>query len=278
MSTELTPDSVREAAERVRDRLAPGRLRGILVAGSGLEIEVSGWRADAEMDLQEMVPFAPGQLEGHRHTVTWWRRGAESLMVLNGRLHLYQGHAPAEVVMPIRIAALLGAEVMIATNAVGSLDPEIAPGTMIVTSDHLNLQGSNPLVGSWGRELGPQYPDMSLAYDPELRELAIGAAIEAGFDVREGVYAAVLGPSFETPAEVRMLQQLGATVVGMSTVPEVLAARHMGMRVLALSFAANPAAGLVDRPLTADEVYAEAAKAAPKMKTMIGLLVGRVFS
>lgn len=278
MSSELTPDHVREAAKRFRDRVSPGPLCGLLVAGSGLEIEIPGWQADDEIDLAEFLPFALDELPGHRQTATLWRRGDDTLMVLNGRLHLYQGYTPSEVVMPVRMAALLGAEVMIATNAVGSLDPEVVPGALVVVADHLNLQGSNPLVGALGRGLGPQYPDMSDAYDPELRALAVEAACEAGFEVREGVYAAVLGPSFETPAEVRMLRQLGATVVGMSTVPEVIAARHLGMKVAVLSFAANPAAGLVDRPLTADEVYEEAAKAAPKMTRLIELLAERVFS
>ena len=166
---------------------------------------------------------------------------------------------------------------MIATNATGSLDPAIDAGSLVLVTDHLNLQGSNPLVGEWGREFGPQFPDMSETYDPALRKVARSAAQDAGFSVHDGIYAAVLGPSFETPAEVRMLRQLGATVVGMSTVPEVIAARHMGMKVAVLSFAANPAAGLVDRPLTHNEVLDEGKKAAGKLATLMGLLVERVF-
>jgi purine-nucleoside phosphorylase len=217
------------------------------------------------------------ELMGHSHTVSLWRRGDETLMVMNGRLHLYQGYSPAEVVAPVRLAALLGAEVMVATNATGALDPDIPAGSLVLVTDHLNLQGCNPLVGDWARELGTQFPDMSAAYDPELRRLARAAAEEAGFTVFEGVYAAVLGPSFETPAEVRMLRALGGTVVGMSTVPEVIAARHMGVRVAALSLAANPAAGLVDRPLTHTEVLEEGRRAASKLAKLIGLLVGKVF-
>ncbi|MEJ2583457.1 MAG: purine-nucleoside phosphorylase, partial [Acidobacteriota bacterium] len=134
-----------------------------------------------------------------------------------------------------------------------------------------------PLVGEWGAAFGPQFPDMSEAYDPELREIAQAAAEEAGFAVHEGVYVALLGPSFETPAEIRMLRVAGGTVVGMSTVPEVIAARQMGLRVLVLSFAANPAAGLVDRPLTHTEVLEEGEKAAEKLSTMMGMLVERAF-
>jgi purine-nucleoside phosphorylase len=166
---------------------------------------------------------------------------------------------------------------MIATNATGSLDPAIEPGSIVVVRDHINLQGSNPLVGDWGREFGPQFPDMSEVYDPELRELAKEAASRAGFPVHEGIYVALLGPSFETPAEIRMLQSVGGTVVGMSTVPEVIAARHMGMKVLVLSFAANPAAGLVDRPLTHTEVLDEGQKAAAKLALLMDLLVEKIF-
>jgi purine-nucleoside phosphorylase len=242
-----------------------------------LSLEVPGWQASDEIDLARVLPFSVRELMGHRQTMTLWRRNGESLLVFNGRFHLYQGYSPAEVVAPIRLAGLLGAEILIATNATGSLDPEIAAGTLVVVSDHLNLQGSNPLVGSWGAEYGSQFPDMSQAYDPALRATALDTAREVGFQAIEGVYAAVLGPSFETPAEVRMLQKLGGTVVGMSTVPEVIAARHLGMRILALSLAANPAAGLVDRPLTADEVYEVAAQANPKLARLLGLLVEEVF-
>jgi purine-nucleoside phosphorylase len=277
MGDVLTPDGLRRAADKFRDRHRPGRVRGLLVAGSGLELEVPGWEAAEEIDLNQVLPFTLHELMGHRQTVTLWRRGDECLLVLNGRFHLYQGYRPEEVVAPVRLAGLLGAEVMIATNATGSLDPAIEPGSIVVVTDHINLQGSNPLVGEWGAAFGLQFPDMTEAYDRELRRLARSAAEEAGFPVHEGVYVALLGPSFETPAEIRMLRSVGGTVVGMSTVPEVIAARHLGMRVLVLSFAANPAAGLVDRPLTHTEVLEEGEKAAARLADLIGLLVSRVF-
>jgi len=273
----LTPADLRECAASFRKRWNPGAVRGLLVAGSGLKLEVPGWQRDEEIDLAGVFPFPLRTLVGHRQTATLWRRSTESLLVMNGRFHLYQGYRPEEVVAPVRLAGLLGAGVMLATNATGALDPSIEPGTLVVIEDHLNLQGSNPLVGAWGTEFGPQFPDMSEAYDRELRRLALEAAVGAGFTVREGVYVAVLGPSFETPAEVRMLRNLGGTVVGMSTVPEVIAARQMGMRVLVASLAANPAAGLVDRPLTHEEVLEEGAKAAGRLAKLIGLLVQEVF-
>jgi purine-nucleoside phosphorylase len=277
MSAELTPSLLRQIASDFERDHRPGQVRALLVAGSGLSLEIPGWEQGESVSLDEIFPFPMHALPGHSHTMTLWRRGEESLLVMNGRLHLYQGYGPHEVVAPVRLAALLGAEVMVATNATGSLEPDLAPGSLVVVSDHLNFQGSNPLAGEWGREFGPAFPDMTEAYDPELRRLALEAAAEAGFEVREGVYAAMLGPSFETPAEIRMLRTVGGTVVGMSTVPEVIAARHMNVRVLVLSLAANPAAGLVDRPLTHQEVLEEGRKAAERLKRLLGILIGKLF-
>ena len=277
MTQLLTPDRLRATAESFRDRYRPGRVRGLLVAGSGLSLEVPGWEAAEVIELAEVFSFPMHELLGHSQTLTLWRRDDESLMVMNGRFHLYQGYRPEEVVAPVRLAGLLGAEILIATNATGALDPEMAPGELVVVRDHINLQGSNPLTGEWGRDFGPPFPDMSAAYDPELRRLALKAAEVAGFEVREGVYAAMLGPSFETPAEIRMLAALGATVVGMSTVPEVIAARQMDIRVCVLSLAANPAAGLVDRELTHAEVMEEGARAAEKLRILLGDLAAKVF-
>jgi len=277
MTAETTPDSIRATAATFRERYEPGRVRGLLVAGSGLRLDVPGWSADEPIQLADVFDFAMHELPGHSQTLTLWRRDDESLMVMNGRFHLYQGYRPEEVVAPVRLAGLLGAEVLIATNASGALDPEMAPGSLVVVSDHINLQGSNPLVGDWGRDFGPPFPDMSAAYDPELRKLALESAVGAGFDAREGVYCAMLGPSFETPAEIRMLIGVGGLVVGMSTVPEVIAARQMGMRVCVLSLASNPAAGLIDRELTHEEVLDEGKKAAEKLRVMLGEMTGKMF-
>jgi purine-nucleoside phosphorylase len=277
VTAEFTSDRLREIAAQFEASWKAGNVRALLVAGSGLTLEIPGWDRAEEIALAEVLPFPLHELVGHRQTLTMWRRADETLLVMNGRFHLYQGYTQEQVVAPVRLAGLLGAELMLATNATGALDPEIAAGSLVVVSDHLNLQGSNPLVGTGGVGFGPQFPDMSEAYDPDLRRLAVAAAVEVGFEVREGVYAAVLGPSFETPAEVRMLRQIGGSVVGMSTVPEVIAARQMGMRVLVLSLAANPAAGLVDRLLTHTEVLEEGRKAAERLKRLIGLLAERIF-
>ncbi|HOC43353.1 MAG TPA: purine-nucleoside phosphorylase [Thermoanaerobaculales bacterium] len=277
MATELTPHGLREIADGFRERHRPGEVRALMVAGSGIRLDLPGWQAGEEIALADVFPFQLHGLIGHRQTMTLWRRGTQTILAMNGRLHLYQGYSPAEVVAPVRLAGLLGAGLMLATNASGALDPAIPPGSLVVVSDHLNLQGANPLVGDWGRSFGPPFPDMSEAYDPGLRRLAVEAAAEAGFAVREGVYAAVLGPSFETPAEVRMLGRMGGAVVGMSTVPEVIAARQMGMKVLVLSLATNPGAGLIDRPLSHEEVLEAGAAAAQRLRVLLGLLVQRLF-
>jgi purine-nucleoside phosphorylase len=277
VTTRLTPEELRRIADEFAHSYSPGRVRGLLIAGSGLTLEVPGWKADEIVPLGEVLPFPMRSLAGHSHTLTVWRRGGDSLLIMNGRFHLYQGYAPEEVVAPVRLAALLGAEVLIATNATGALDPQIEAGSLVVISDHINLQGSNPLAGVWGPKFGPQFPDMTHAYDPELREMAHRAAAAAGFTVHEGVYAGVLGPSFETPAEVRMLRQLGGTVVGMSTVPEVIAARHMGMRVLVLSLASNPAAGISEQLLSHEEVLAAGHEAADRLRDLVRRLAAVVF-
>lgn len=277
MSETLTPASIRKLAQNFDKKYQPGKVRALMVAGSGLKLEVPGWQPAETISMADIMPFEMHHLEGHDHSLTLWRRDNETLLVMNGRFHLYQGYSPAEVVAPVRLAALLGAEVLLATNASGALDPAIPPGSLVVVNDHINLLWCNPLVGVWARELGTQFPDMSEAYDPDLRRLAHKYAVEAGFDVFEGVYIAVLGPSFETPAEVRMLIGMGGTVVGMSTVPEVLAARHMGLKVLVLSLASNPAAGLVDRPLTHEEVLESGREAADNLTRLLGSLVERIF-
>lgn len=277
MTERLTPDSLRAMADAFRRDHDPGILRAVFVAGSGLDLAVPGWEATETVEMADLMPFPMHHIEGHRHSITLWRRGSESLMVMNGRFHLYQGYSAAEVVAPVRLAGLLGAEMMLATNATGALDPDIPPGSLVVVSDHLNLQGANPLVGNWAQAFGPQFPDMTEAYSPRLRELAAKLAREVGFTVFEGVYAAVLGPSFETPAEVRMLAAMGGTVVGMSTVPEVIAARHMGLEVGVLSLASNPAAGLVGTPLSHQEVLAEGHRAADRLAELLGRLVEAVF-
>jgi purine-nucleoside phosphorylase len=235
-------------------------------------VHLEGWRRTDVVPYAEIFPFAVHALLGHSPTLTVWRRGGDALLAFDGRFHLYQGYTTYEVAAIPRLAALLGARVLIATNAAGSLDPRVGPGSLVVIHDHLNLQATNPLIGDWGRWREPIFPDMTHAYDPALREAAVRHAVDVGFEVREGVYAGVLGPSYETPAEIVMLRTLGAAVVGMSTVQEVIAAVQNGMRVAVLSLVTNLAAGIAGRPLTHEEVLVAGDAAREKL----GLLLDRL--
>jgi purine-nucleoside phosphorylase len=193
--------------------------------------------------------------------------------VMRGRAHLYEGHAPARVVFGVRVLGLLGIRTLVLTNACGAVDTSLQPGQLVAISDHINMQGSSPLLGPNDDELGPRFPDMSDAYDPELRAAAREAAARLGFELPERVYAAWLGPAFETPAEIRMLRALGADLVGMSTVPEVLAARHMGIRCLALSCVTNMAAGVLPEPIDHERVLEVGAQAAGRLVALLRAVV-----
>jgi purine-nucleoside phosphorylase len=250
----LTPRALEEAARAFLSRTPTGQLVAAFVAGSGIRLSAPGWEKAAETPYAQVFPFPVTELLGHTPTVTVWRKGAAGLLVFNGRFHLYQGYGAPEIAAIPRLAGLLGAPVYVATNAAGGIDPQVSPGSLVVVRDHINIQGTSPLLGEWGRWRLPMFPDLSEAYDTRLRSTATRCAEAAGFAVREGIYVATLGPSYETPAEIEAFRRLGGTVVGMSTVQEVIAAHHLGMRVLVLSLVTNMAAGIAGRPLTHQEV------------------------
>ena len=189
---------------------------------------------------------------------------------MKGRAHLYEGHAADRVVFGVRVLGRLGAGTLVVTNACGGVREDLTPGDLVLVSDHLNLQGTSPLVGPNDDSLGPRFPDMSAAYDPALRAIAHEAAARLGQSLAEGVYAAWLGPAFETPAEIRMIRVLGGDLVGMSTVPEVLAARHMGLRCLAISCVTNMAAGILPEPIDAEHVLVVGAQAQDRLTALLG--------
>lgn len=273
---EFTPRLLEERARALQEQLPPLPVSLAVVAGSGIELILPNARKLLELPYRQVFPFPVHNLIGHTLTLSLWEVQAQAVLMFHGRFHLYQGYTAAEVAAIPRLAGLLGARTYILTNAAGALVPTVQPGSLVVLADHLNLQGANPLVGEWGRWREPVFPDMTHAYDPELRQLALRLAREAGFEVQEGVYAGVLGPSYETPAEVRMLAQLGGTVVGMSTVQEVVAARHMGLRVLGLSLVTNFAAGIAMQPLTHEEVLEAGAQAQDKLVRLLRSLVQRL--
>jgi purine-nucleoside phosphorylase len=240
-----------------------------VVLGSGL-----GGFADAVEDAVEIsygeIPGWPvSTAVGHAGTLVLGTFGGVPVAVLKGRAHLYEGHPAAKVVFGLRALGRLGMRSLVLTNACGALDAAVVPGSLVAITDHLNLQGTSPLVGPNDDALGPRFPDMSDAYDPAYRSLAHAAAERLGLSLGEGVYAAWLGPAFETPAEIRMMRALGADLVGMSTVPEVLAARHMGIRCLALSCVTNAAAGVLDEPIDHERVLEVGARAAVDLVALL---------
>lgn len=263
------------AVALVRTKIT-GTPKVALVLGSGL-----GALADA-FDARVALPYAeiPGMPEtsvaGHAGRLVSGQLCGVPVIAMQGRLHPYEGHSLETVVLGVRLMLRLGASVLIVSNAAGGLDPKLAPGSLLAIEDHLNLTGRNCLVGPNVPELGPRFPDMSEAYDRALIALAHEVARAQGTPLAQGVYAGVLGPSYETPAEVRMLRMLGASAVGMSTVQEVIAARHMGARVLGLSCITNLAAGLSPTPLTHAEVEATARASAEALTSLVCGVVARL--
>ena len=251
------PETLYERAEHaarfIRSR-ADLEVRVALILGSGL-----GAFAD-ELEDAESVPYAeiPGfarpTVEGHAGRLVVGRVGGVTVAAMQGRFHFYEGYTLEEVTFPVRVLALLGAKSLVLTNAAGGLNNSYEQGALILISDHLNLMGTNPLLGRNDPRFGPRFPDMTDVYDREYQEAAIAEAREMGLELRRGIYAALSGPSYETPAEIRMLRLLGADAVGMSTVPEAIVARQMGLRVLGLSCITNMAAGVLDKPINHEEV------------------------
>src|ERR671920_15426 len=202
----------------------------------------------------EIPGFARPTVEGHAGRLVVGGVGGSTVAVMQGRFHFYEGYTLEEVTFPVRVLSLLGVKSLILTNAAGGLNNTLKQGSLMLISDHLNLLGANPLRGANDARFGVRFPDMSEVYDRGFQEIAVQEAHAAGTELRRGVYAALAGPSYETPAEIRMLRALGADAVGMSTVPEAIVARHSGAKVLGISCITNMAAGVLDRPIDHAEV------------------------
>jgi purine-nucleoside phosphorylase len=262
------PQRVAALVDAVRRQTAVEPDAGI-VLGSGL-----GGLAD---DLEDAVaiPFRdlPGwpaaTAPGHVGRLLLGRLGGRSVVMLQGRFHLYEGNDPGLVIQPMLLFKALGARIVVLTNAAGGLDPSFGPGTLMIMRDHINLTGRNPLIGPNADEIGPRFPDMTEAWSPRLRAALKTAAAAEGVDMREGVYVGLSGPTYETPAEVRMLAALGGDAVGMSTVLECIAARWAGLEVCGVSLVTNAGAGYTGAPLTHEEVLEAGASAGPRLAKVI---------
>lgn len=246
-----------------------------IILGSGLG-EIADEINGIQIPYSEIPGFKSSGVQGHAGKLVIGKLGSKTVIAMQGRLHYYEGNTLQEVVYPIRVMKLLGIEKLIVTNAAGGVNTSFLPGDLMIIADHINLMGSSPLIGKNNDELGARFVDMSYAYDKTLMNLAENTAKELNIKIQKGVYAAVTGPAYETPAEVRMIRTLGADAVGMSTVPEVIAANHAGVKVLGISCITNMAAGILDQPLNHAEVIETANKVKKDFKNLIKTVVEKI--
>jgi len=267
-------NSVSEALAWLQPRIRQ-RPRVALVLGSGLGALADDVQEAQRFDYNDIPGFAPVGVEGHQGVLVSGRLEGVSVAVLQGRYHLYEGHSPGRAVVPVRVARALGAGILIVTNAAGGTNPAFRSGDLMIIDDHINMMWRNPLIGPV-QDGETRFPDMSQPYDRDLQCIAMQVAAETGQRVVRGVYCGMLGPSYETPAEVRMCRAMGADAIGMSTVPEVIAARAGNMRVLGISLISNPAAGLSSEPLVHDEVIRAGKLAAGALSTLVRGILSRL--
>lgn len=275
MSGPALPDRVQQAAEVIRARSAL-RPEVAIILGTGLGGLAREIAAETVIPYQEIPGFPLSTVETHAGRLLLGRLGARPVVAMQGRFHRYEGYSLQEVTFPVRVMHALGAGILVVSNACGGMHPLWAPGDLVLLADHINLLGDNPLIGPHDDRLGPRFPDMSEPYDGRLRALARAIALEQGITLREGVYVAVTGPNLETRAEYRMLRALGADVVGMSTVPEVIVAVQEGMRVVGLSIITDQCLPDALEPADIGKIIATANAAEPKLTRLVTALVARL--
>jgi len=268
-------DRVQTAADVVRRRSPLVPEVGV-VLGTGLGGLARAIAVEAEMPYQQIPGFPLSTVETHAGKLLLGRLAGRPVVAMQGRFHRYEGYDLQQVTFPVRVMHALGARTLVVSNACGGMNPLWSPGDLVLLSDHINLLGDNPLVGPNDERLGPRFPDMSAPYDPELRALARGLALELGIVLREGVYVAVAGPNLETRAEYRMLRALGADVVGMSTVPEVIVAGHQGVRTVGISIITDQCLPDALEPADIGRIIETAGRAEPQLTRLITALVERL--
>src|SRR5437899_12694844 len=279
MATELSPSKLYERAEKaaraIRAR-TDADMSVAIVLGSGLGAFADELTEATSIRYDEIPSFARATVEGHAGRLVIGKTNKVTVAAMQGRFHFYEGYSLEEVTFPIRVLKLLGVRTLILTNAAGSLNTEFTPGSLMVISDHINLMGVNPLIGRNDERFGPRFPDLTSTYDPDLQNIVIEEAKAINIDLRRGVYAALTGPSYETPAESHMIRTLGADAVGMSTVPEAIVARHMDMRVIGISCITNMAAGVSDRPIDHGNVVETGERVRAQFTELLRRLVARL--
>jgi purine-nucleoside phosphorylase len=265
-----------EAIASLKARKAERRPRIAVVLGSGLGAFADELGNRLEVPYSEIPGWPVSTAVGHAGRLVFGNLGDLEIVAMAGRVHLYEGYSPQQVTFGVRVLARLGVSSMVFTNAAGGVNLKLGRGGLVLISDHINLQGSNPLAGPNDDSLGPRFPDMSEAYSARYREIARQAGQELGIELSEGVYAAMLGPSYETPAEIRYLRAIGADLVGMSTVPEVIVANHMGVRVLGISCVTNMAAGILPQRIQHEEVLETGAMVRDTLVRLLKMVLARL--
>lgn len=266
---------IQDAVTAIREKTELMPKVGI-VLGSGLGGLAASVQNPCVIPYQEIPGFAPSTAPGHAGKLLLGTIGSIPVVCMQGRLHYYEGHRMEDIVLPVRVMKALGAQTVILTNAAGGVSTDFRPGDLMLLTDHINFLGTNPLIGPNDEEIGPRFPDMTHVYTPSLRSLALQAAQECGISLQQGVYLATTGPSYETPAEIRMFRTLGADAVGMSTVPEAIAAAHCGLQVLGFSLITNMGAGVLDKPLSSEEVIQTADARGHDLQRLVSTILAKL--
>lgn len=277
----MASTSIYERAEHatrvIRSRISV-EPRIALVLGSGLGGFADDFEEAVGIPYEEIPGFVRSTAQGHAGRLVIGKIDSVPLLAMQGRVHYYEGYSLEEVTFPVRTFGLLGVKTLVLTNAAGGINVELTQGALMVISDHVNLMGVNPLRGPNDERFGPRFPDMTAVYSPELQELVVDEAKAIGVEVRRGIYGALSGPSYETPAEIHLLRNLGADAVGMSTVPEAIVARHMGLDVLGISCITNMAAGISNEPISHEEVMATGDRVREAFSELLGRVIGAINS
>jgi purine-nucleoside phosphorylase len=279
MVERMASTSIYERAEhatriiRARTTVEP---RIAVVLGSGLGGFADDFEEPVAIPYDEIPGFSRSTAQGHAGRMVIGKIDGIPVLAMQGRLHYYEGYSLEEVTFPVRTFGLLGIKTLVLTNASGGINVQLSQGALMVISDHLNLMGVNPLRGANDERFGPRFPDMSAVYSAELQELVVEEAKAIGIEVRRGIYGALSGPSYETPAEIHLLRNLGADAVGMSTVPEAIVARHMGLEVLGISCITNMAAGISDEPINHEDVMATGDRVRETFTELLRRVIGAI--
>ena len=279
MVERMASTSLYERAEHA-NRIIRSRItvepRIALVLGSGLGGFADDFDESVAIPYEEIPGFVRSTAQGHAGRLVIGKVDSVPVLAMQGRVHYYEGYSLEEVTFPVRTFSLLGIKTLVLTNAAGGINVQLSQGALMVISDHLNLMGVNPLRGPNDERFGPRFPDMSAIYSPELQELVVEEAKAINVEVRRGIYGALSGPSYETPAEIHLLRTLGADAVGMSTVPEAIVARHMGLEVLGISCITNMAAGISDEPINHEEVRATGDRVRATFTELLQRVIGAI--